>query len=744
MKIRKMLRSTYIVVIVLTVIIIGLISFSAVLERLNDKYYKISKDTSEFPLVIEQIIDDMSLNANEYIETGDVTYINEIERIYNEDFSNTKVALENYAYLDELEQESIDELKLIFQELEDVLVSDKNAIIQAQNGQVEAAKSYFGGMERFQDLKTVRQDLAKVTKEVSDQNAARSKRFQETSDILNNIRFVVVIFITFTVLTLISIINKRLVKLTDVVSNIEKLANGEFSEIVEIDFKVKDEMYEINASLNEVIDVIARLNGSLAGMSEQHKLGHCSYRIDINEYKGEYRRISGDINDFAENYIYLLQDVMGTLMGIDGGNFDSKLAHPEKFINDKKAFADVFDSFSLNLNNVNSEISYIINSVKEGKVSSIELHPEEFEGQWGELIKGLSEVVESFRAPLRSTKDVFEKMAQCDLTARLEGEYVGEFKDVQELVEKGNSTIQSYISEVDFILNQLANNKYNVSIEREYVGDFTIIRTSLLSIIEQLNSVLGEISDSAQVITQSAAASAETSVSLAEASTRQNEAISGLLREMEGVIEKTNDNAQSANSARSLSSKTLDNAKNGNEEMAEMLTTINEISVASKSIENIISIIEDIAFQTNLLALNAAVEAARAGEHGKGFAVVAEEVRSLAGRSQTAALETKELINHSIDKVNEGTKKADTTSSALNEILRDISEVSSLIENIANSSKEQSEQIENFGKAINSISDVANQNTSTSEESAAIAQEISAQTETLKNIVSEFELKYQV
>ncbi len=744
MKIKKMLKSTYIIVVILTAIIIGLISASAVLERLNDKYYKISKDTNEFPLAVERIIDEISVNATQYIETGDVKYAKEIERIYEEDFTNAKSQLENYEHIDSFDEESITELQIVFDELEAVLMSDKEAIVLAQNGQVEEAKAYFAGVNRLQELKDVRKDLSNVTKEVSDQNAQISKKFQDVSDLLNNIRFVFVLIMAFTVLALITIINKRLRKLDDVVSNIEHLANGEFAEIVDIDFKVKDEMYEINTSLNEVIDVIGKLNGSLTGMSEQHKQGHCSFRINVEEFRGDYKKISDDINKFSENYISLLQDVMGTLMGIDGGNFDAKLTHPEKFINDKKVFADVFDSFSVNLNHVNKEISYIIKSVKEGNVSGIKLHPEEFEGQWGELIQGLSDVVDSFRGPLASTKAAFVKMAQCDLTARMEGEYIGEFKELQDLVEKGNSTIQSYISEVDFILNQLANNKYNVSIEREYVGDFTIIRTSLLAIIEQLNSVLGEISDSAKVITQSAAASAETSVSLAEASTKQNEAITELLKEMEGVIEKTNYNAKSAGSARSLSTKTLDNAKNGNTEMAEMLTTINEISVASKSIENIISIIEDIAFQTNLLALNAAVEAARAGEHGKGFAVVAEEVRSLAGRSQTAALETKDLINQSIEKVNQGTKKADTTSSALNEILRDISEVSTLIENIANSSREQSEQIENFGRAINAISDVANQNTSTSEESAAIAQEISAQTETLKNVVAEFDLKYEV
>ncbi len=403
-----------------------------------------------------------------------------------------------------------------------------------------------------------------------------------------------------------------------------------------------------------------------------------------------------------------------------------------------------------NILSLNDEISNVIENVSKGNViadenyDGIKIDSSDLKGEWKVIVDGIGNIVTQLSNPLVELFEVFNKMANGDLSVRMVGEYVGQLEQLQKLAEACNSSIQSYITEIEFILGQLAQNKYNVTIEREYIGDFTVIKSSLLDIIEQLNNVMGEISDSTEVITSSASASAETSVNLAEASTRQNQAITTLLQEIDSVIEVTKTNAESASGARTLAQKTLKNAENGNDEMQIMLSTINDISEASRSIGNIIGIIEDIAFQTNLLALNAAVEAARAGEHGKGFAVVAEEVRSLAGRSQTAALETKELISKSIEKVNEGTEKADTTSQALNEILRDITEVSEIIDNIAVASSTQATKITNFGEQVNDISDVANQNTSTSEESAAIAQEISAQSETLRNIVSNFDLKYDL
>jgi methyl-accepting chemotaxis protein len=168
---------------------------------------------------------------------------------------------------------------------------------------------------------------------------------------------------------------------------------------------------------------------------------------------------------------------------------------------------------------------------------------------------------------------------------------------------------------------------------------------------------------------------------------------------------------------------------------------MHDISMGSQKMVDIIGIIEGIAFQTNILALNAAVEAARAGEQGRGFAVVASEVRVLAQRSGAAAKEIKELIDASADKVQHGSKRADSAGQAMKEIVSAINRVTSVMGEISAASGEQSSGIEQVGHAVAQMDHVTQQNAALVEQAAAAAASLQDQAQQLEQTMSVFRIQ---
>jgi len=181
-------------------------------------------------------------------------------------------------------------------------------------------------------------------------------------------------------------------------------------------------------------------------------------------------------------------------------------------------------------------------------------------------------------------------------------------------------------------------------------------------------------------------------------------------------------------------------ATQGGEVVKNVISTMQNINESSHRIEDIITVIDDIAFQTNILALNAAVEAARAGEQGRGFAVVAIEVRNLAQRAATAADEIKRLIADSVTKVNDGSQLVTQAGDTMNRIIDAIQGVTAIMTGISTASDEQNADISQVNQAIRKMDTVTQQNAALVEQSAAAAESLEEQAQNLALVIGDFKL----
>ena len=238
---------------------------------------------------------------------------------------------------------------------------------------------------------------------------------------------------------------------------------------------------------------------------------------------------------------------------------------------------------------------------------------------------------------------------------------------------------------------------------------------------EHLASAAAQVAGASQSLAQGASEQA--------ASLEQTSASSGQVNSM------TRQNIEKAEAASRIASASREKLDETNQLLQQTVAAVEAINAQSGRIAKIIKVIDEIAFQTNILALNAAVEAARAGEAGMGFAVVADEVRNLAQRSAQAAKDTALMIEESIAKAHEGKTKVGGMAAAIQEITADADRIRKIVEEVQRSSQEQGTGISQIGRAIVQMEQVTQNTAAHAEESAAAAEELHAQSGSLKEIV---------
>ena len=353
------------------------------------------------------------------------------------------------------------------------------------------------------------------------------------------------------------------------------------------------------------------------------------------------------------------------------------------------------------------------------------------------IAKGIEKPLTALGARLRT-------FAQGDLSSPFpESETEEEVADIVREAQEMAKNLQLIIKDAGDLLDAMAEGNFAIStkIENKYVGDFELLKLAMRKMNRQINDTLHHVDEAAKQVSIGSSNMAQASQALAEGATDQAASVEEMQATIANITEGIQTAARHIEESYQQAQQYAAEADHSREEMEAMVDAMNRISETSQKIENIIAEIEDIASQTNLLSLNAAIEAARAGEAGRGFSVVAEQIRKLAEQSAQSAVDTRQLIEGSMQEVTEGNKAAERAAASMEEVVKGVKMIAESSKELSHISSEQATAMEQAEAGITRISEVVQSNSASAQETSATSEELSAQAAFMGELVDSFTLR---
>ncbi|HQU83952.1 MAG TPA: methyl-accepting chemotaxis protein, partial [Pyrinomonadaceae bacterium] len=425
--------------------------------------------------------------------------------------------------------------------------------------------------------------------------------------------------------------------------------------------------------------------GEIAGKLESMSKGDIAQRFSYDG-KDEMGKLSVAFNSMIE----YIRGVAESANFLAKGNLENKV----EVRSEKDVLSKNINSAIDSLNQLIEETDKLTLAAKGGNIN-LRGNDRKFDGSYRELVKGINETLDAVVTPINEAAEVLQKIADKDLTAKVKGNYQGEFAKIKDSLNTASANLDEGFLQVALSADQVA-------------------------------SAAEQISEGSQHLAMNASDQASTL-----------EEVAANLHEIASMARQNSVNSKAASE---LSEEAKHSADDGMDSMLKLTVAVEKIKNSSDSTAKIVKDIEEIAFQTNLLALNAAVEAARAGDAGKGFAVVAEEVRNLAMRSAEAAKTTAKLIDESVANTNEGVSINTEVREKLHKINELIEKTNVVVGEIASASNQQNQGIEQINNAIEQMNLTTQQTAANSEESASSAEELSSQSYEMLGLVKSYKL----
>lgn len=300
------------------------------------------------------------------------------------------------------------------------------------------------------------------------------------------------------------------------------------------------------------------------------------------------------------------------------------------------------------------------------------------------------------------------------------------------------SSLNEIIEEMVGTMSNLAKGDLKFRVQKDLQGSLAAMKGATNVSLDNLSGIVLYIMQAAESVKKAAEESSRASVDLAGRTQQAAATIEQINATMKTVTNSQTENTHELQQVHQLALDSVEENQQAKSAIVSSVDAMEDIKSTSEKIENIVGLIDSIAFQTNLLALNAAVEAARAGEHGRGFAVVASEVRSLAQKSAEAAREIKGLIEESMSKVQQGVVKVEETSSAFEKVNEGVTKMTSSLDKVLGSIQDQQQSVVEISQAIDHLDSNIQNNAALVEETSSASDSLSEQAQRLNAETSKF------
>lgn len=474
------------------------------------------------------------------------------------------------------------------------------------------------------------------------------------------------------------------------------------------------------------------LNAMKEAVEKIEQTGHLSTQIPVHS-NDEIGQATEAMNRFIAMVSQSISEVNGAMGAVASGDFTQRISG--QYAGEFETLKQATNRSISSIDHTMRELTTVVNGLAAGDLST-----RMNEKVPGDIRNSIDHTMRTMEAFMEDVSGVLAAMEKGDFTKQVTVEAKGSFKLLADHINARVHQTGKALDDISSVVSALAKGDMTRKVANKYEGKFGEVAALLSQSTQNLSQLISETNQGVLNLMDNVNQIHHGSQDLNDRTQRQAASLEETSATMHAItqgVDQTRDSAQTANQL-SVSARTQ--ADKGAVIMRSTIDSMGNIKEASHKIEEIISLIDSIAFQTNLLALNAAVEAARAGEHGRGFAVVAGEVRNLAGKSADAARDIKGLIENAVAAVDQGTERAEQSDQALQGIIESIRKVGDIVAEITAGANEQATSINQIGQAVSDLDQVTQQNAALVEETSAAAENMRDDADSLTRLVGTFKV----